>query len=216
MEMKSTLSRFVFAVVVLVASILVSSEPSKAVTYSYSNELTNVSVACSPQPCSGGGSTLTIQIIDELPLGASGTFNNVVALIDFGAYLDTIDGLLISGESDFTYGTVTLSSGSIVDWNFFLIHSYRSGYSYSVSSTSSGDVATASASLDDPSCCIVGGSVTASGGPGRWTPSITPIPAALPLFATGLGALGLLGWRRKRKATASADTVPPWPIKEAV
>ena len=27
-----------------------------------------------------------------------------------------------------------------------------------------------------------------------------PLPAALPLFATGLGALGLLGWRRKRKA----------------
>jgi len=30
----------------------------------------------------------------------------------------------------------------------------------------------------------------------------TPLPAALPLFATGLGALGLLGWRRKRKAIA--------------
>ena len=29
-----------------------------------------------------------------------------------------------------------------------------------------------------------------------------PLPAALPLFATGLGALGLLGWRRKRKASA--------------
>ena len=28
----------------------------------------------------------------------------------------------------------------------------------------------------------------------------TPLPAALPLFATGLGALGLMGWRRKRKA----------------
>jgi hypothetical protein len=27
----------------------------------------------------------------------------------------------------------------------------------------------------------------------------TPLPAALPLFATGLGAMGLLGWRRKRK-----------------
>ena len=27
-----------------------------------------------------------------------------------------------------------------------------------------------------------------------------PIPAALPLFATGLAGLGLLGWRRKRKA----------------
>jgi hypothetical protein len=32
--------------------------------------------------------------------------------------------------------------------------------------------------------------------------SDTPLPAALPLFATGLGALGLLGWRRKRKAQA--------------
>lgn len=33
-------------------------------------------------------------------------------------------------------------------------------------------------------------------------PAITPLPPALPLFATGLGALGLLGWRRKRKAVA--------------
>jgi hypothetical protein len=31
----------------------------------------------------------------------------------------------------------------------------------------------------------------------------TPLPAALPLFATGLGALGLLGWRRKRKVAAT-------------
>jgi len=32
----------------------------------------------------------------------------------------------------------------------------------------------------------------------------TPLPSALPLFATGIGALGLLGWRRKRKAQAVA------------
>ncbi len=32
----------------------------------------------------------------------------------------------------------------------------------------------------------------------------TPLPAALPLFATGLGALGLLGWRRKRKPQSAA------------
>jgi hypothetical protein len=31
----------------------------------------------------------------------------------------------------------------------------------------------------------------------------TPIPATLPLFATGLGAIGLLGWRRKRKNAAA-------------
>ncbi len=34
------------------------------------------------------------------------------------------------------------------------------------------------------------------------TTSATPLPAALPLFATGLGAMGLFGWRRKRKNAA--------------
>jgi len=30
-----------------------------------------------------------------------------------------------------------------------------------------------------------------------------PLPAALPLFATGLGVMGLLGWRRKRQGAAA-------------
>ena len=34
--------------------------------------------------------------------------------------------------------------------------------------------------------------------------SETPIPAALPLFASGLGAFGVLSWRRNRKAAALA------------
>jgi len=33
---------------------------------------------------------------------------------------------------------------------------------------------------------------------------VTPLPAALPLFATGLGALGLLRWRRRRKSAGLA------------
>jgi hypothetical protein len=31
----------------------------------------------------------------------------------------------------------------------------------------------------------------------------TPVPAALPLFASGIGALGLFGWSRKRKNAAA-------------
>lgn len=33
-------------------------------------------------------------------------------------------------------------------------------------------------------------------------PPQVPVPAALPLFATGLGLLGIAGWRRKRKSAA--------------
>ena len=33
-------------------------------------------------------------------------------------------------------------------------------------------------------------------------PGQAPVPAALPLFVTGLGGLGLLGWRRKKRAAA--------------
>jgi hypothetical protein len=36
-----------------------------------------------------------------------------------------------------------------------------------------------------------------------FTVDVVPVPAAFPLFATGLGGLGLLGWRRKRKAQAT-------------
>jgi hypothetical protein len=38
---------------------------------------------------------------------------------------------------------------------------------------------------------------------GTATPNVNavPLPATLPLFATGLGALGLLGWRRKKVQT---------------
>jgi hypothetical protein len=34
--------------------------------------------------------------------------------------------------------------------------------------------------------------------------SATPLPAALPLFASGLGGLGFIGWRRKKKAALAA------------
>ena len=36
------------------------------------------------------------------------------------------------------------------------------------------------------------------------TVASTPLPGTLPLLASGLGALGLFGWRRKRQAVASA------------
>tara|TARA_R110000850_G_scaffold17029_4_gene52706 strand:- start:2905 stop:3180 length:276 start_codon:yes stop_codon:yes gene_type:complete len=35
-------------------------------------------------------------------------------------------------------------------------------------------------------------------------PSVVPLPAAIPLFASALSLMGVLGWRRKLKATGTA------------
>ena len=73
-----------------------------------------------------------------------------------------------------------------------------------------GGTATFSGSID-PTFLIAPGvtnanaySIIFSDGISNGSVSTTPLPAALPLFATGLGALGLLGWRRKRKAAAAS------------
>ena len=55
--------------------------------------------------------------------------------------------------------------------------------------------------------CIFGGDsndlqITSGGQVNAPLGGETPLPAALQLFATGLSALGLLGWRRKRKNAA--------------
>jgi hypothetical protein len=47
-------------------------------------------------------------------------------------------------------------------------------------------------------CCAAPSDVVGTAGI-----SSTPLPATLPLLATGLGAMGLLGWRRKRKDAAA-------------
>jgi hypothetical protein len=85
--------------------------------------------------------------------------------------------------------------------------------------TTVGDVYTISFELNDNgplttfSQLSTNGDTTDTGGngidllvyAGAGTPvPATPIPAALPLVATGLGALGLLGWRRKRSPRSLA------------
>jgi hypothetical protein len=44
--------------------------------------------------------------------------------------------------------------------------------------------------------------LSANGNTGAVGVAATPLPAALPLYATGMGALGLLGWIRRRRAAA--------------
>ena len=42
---------------------------------------------------------------------------------------------------------------------------------------------------------------------------LVPLPAALPLYGTGLAILGLMGWRNRRK-TLAASTIPKFGATE--
>jgi hypothetical protein len=72
--------------------------------------------------------------------------------------------------------------------------------------TLSAQTAGGGGSADDPPylSLILPDDVTFSSGSGVFLSAVaTPVPAALPLFSTGLGAMGLFGWRRKRKNIAA-------------
>jgi hypothetical protein len=53
------------------------------------------------------------------------------------------------------------------------------------------------------SCSDSGSSTDPQYQVGFFDPIATPLPAAMPLFATGLGLVGMFGWRRKRKNAAA-------------
>ena len=97
-------------------------------------------------------------------------------------------------------GTLTLSSDPTLSKNFFNTMDITIG----INGWAYGTASSVWYSQDQ-----YGNTLTASGTatitelpPGEAQLSATPLPAALPLFASGLGALGLLGWRRKRKSAA--------------
>jgi hypothetical protein len=69
---------------------------------------------------------------------------------------------------------------------------------------SQGSGGAANSHLDPFFSAPAGYTVLTSTGVGNASPvAATPIPAALPLFTSALGGLGLLGWRRKKAARAA-------------
>jgi hypothetical protein len=75
----------------------------------------------------------------------------------------------------------------------------RLGLSFDHQFAGNGDGRDISSSVTDP------GSSLSTQTPATTSDSVagTPLPSALPLFATGLAAIGLFGWWRKRKARSA-------------
>jgi hypothetical protein len=121
--------------------------------------------------------------------GGSVTFTFATPISAFGAY---ISGLQLDGE------TITFNDGTS---RTIAIPNLGSGVEF-VGFTDVGALIT-SLKVDTTSATFPSGDFigiddvryVATG-----TVSSVPLPGALPLFATGLGALGLLGWRRKKTA----------------
>jgi hypothetical protein len=94
----------------------------------------------------------------------------------------TVDGQLFSG---------TATSVELLNGNF-----YNASFSEQIGSSTARftlDTSGVYAFYYDNNGQVAGGSITSS-------LAATPLPAALPLFAGGLGVMGLFGRRRKRKA----------------
>ena len=136
-----------------------------------------------------------------------------------GAYVNTSNNPVnyefsFAGGSDLTITGKIGNNGvgdaidmELLSWNgttATLLHSIQIPFT-------SGESNTYTLHLDDPlgagnyiiSTFLAVGNVTDPNFQVNFSLATTPIPAALPLFGTGLGALGLLGWRRKRKSTAA-------------
>jgi hypothetical protein len=136
------------------------------------------------------GATLEIGLLD----GDSAAPGNQVASysiggIDLTSLLNTVMEASPGANSVEVYYTITLPSSTF---------SILAGGSPTVSLTLQGPGLGVLGTTTFNGAALDFSTVTIDTGTG----TATPLPAALPLFATGIGGLGLLGWRRKRKAQA--------------
>jgi hypothetical protein len=115
----------------------------------------------------------------------SGTFigGDVVDVVLSGAHPVNLNSLNWSITPGGTYWLVAVADpNTSAEWQYGGVQSSSWAYAYGTDSISW--VPDASG---PPDAIVTGGVAT------------TPLPAALPLFASGIGALGLFGWRRRRR-----------------
>lgn len=166
-----------------------------ATTLFYSSTLVPITDTCSPQPCGASASSLTISLTDALSNTATGVFAVSARLATDLAFYSVAGS--ISGQfwEDVT-GTIALNSGNVVAWSF-IANGLVPELIWSASSSSdAGDLVTLMYSLVSQSNQLALGSFGASGVPASW--SITPAPAALPLFGSTLALVILVASRRRK------------------
>jgi hypothetical protein len=135
---------------------------------------------------------LTAQLLGPLQVGANSTFNNNTTTLQWTA---TAANITANFGNPATGGLITIGStaGTRLCWS----NALTEGCGPAVIG---GDVSwqiMSGSTAEQTGIGVPAGNIVATA-----EITTTPLPAALPLFATGVAGLGLLGWRRKRKALA--------------
>jgi hypothetical protein len=186
-----------FFIPVAIAAAVLMVRPAHAVTIPFSFTDATGTVTGELVGLANNGFSSATQVIIEsapaalgipfgLPLDLLSTPPGTLTLVDANSFLLT-NGVITGGALVFSRNYTDAPPLYPQNWEFCLAVSID-GYCG----------APTSAYLKGPGG-IVQSDVSLGG-----SPVTTPLPAALPLFSAGLGALGLLGWRRKRKAVALA------------
>lgn len=190
-------------------------EQARAATYTYTGGFYPAALIIDNTPPIGTYTTSmneTGSFNLATPLGNN--FSGLITPTAF-SFSDGRNTITDSNASESSFNLTTDGSGTIIQW---VIHvaiiggSVIGGQNISINTTKGADdlFFGERTSINGPACCFKFDGAR-SESVGTWTVDaavVTPVPAALPLFATGLGALGLLGWRRKR-ARAFVQFVMP-------
>jgi hypothetical protein len=157
------------------------------------------------QPKTANAVTITdFSFTGTCSVDCTGTATATLVLQNYtiGSVFDGTKFVSFTYHSDFL-GTISVDGSNFVGGSGTFV-SLPGAASVVLTWQNGGPFAFAFTSDTSGSWCIGTGCLSDAGTNGVWSLNPVPLPAALPLFATGLGALSLLGWRRKRKAAALA------------
>jgi hypothetical protein len=186
--MKSKFAILIAATVSLSALGAASASASTVYTYT-GNDFTSVTGSYTTTDMVTGRIDLATALGDNFGPGA-------ISPVSF-SFSDGVQTLTNTNSTISSNVFETNSAGTIVQWVFEINNTGDTGGIATLSAL------TIIAIVGDDAFNIAG---TASifNDAGTWTTSVaaTPLPAALPLFTSGLGVIVVLGWQRKRKIGA--------------